>query len=154
MSLYREASRRRRLPLLVAAAALAVGVPTGFGIGRATAPEPTVADALERVRAELRTARDALELLAIEYPQAVSDGRVTAPTEYDAALADLRRARDAFERARDDLAAITPAAAARVDRLLADVAALVDRKAPAAQVAARAREAEQALRELPGGRPG
>lgn len=154
MSLYREASRRRRLPLLIAAAALAIGVPTGFGIGRATAPEPTVADALERVRTELRTARDALELLAIEYPQGVSDGRVTAPTEYDAALADLRRARDAFERARDDLAAINPTAASRVDRLLADLAELVDGKGPAAQVAARAREAERAIRDLPGGRPG
>lgn len=154
MSLYREASRRRRLPLLAAAAALVVGVLAGFAIGRATAPEPTAADALAGVEAELRTARDALELLAIEYPQGVSDGRVTAQTEYDAARADVQRARDAFGRARDDLAALAPAASARAGRLLAEVATLVERRASAAEVEARAGAADRALRELPGGQPG
>jgi F0F1-type ATP synthase membrane subunit c/vacuolar-type H+-ATPase subunit K len=154
MSLYREASRRRRLPLVAAGVALVVGLLAGYGIGRATAPEPTIAAALEDVSAELRTTGSALELLTIEYPQGVTDGRVTASTEYEAARADVRRARDAFERARDELEPIAPAATARASRLLASVAALVERKAAANLVEAAARAAERAVRDLPGGRPG
>ena len=40
-------------------------------------------------------ALDGLELLEIEYEQAVKDGRVVEPTEYQAAQADVARARAA-----------------------------------------------------------
>ena len=151
MSLYREVSRRRRLPLLAAAAALLVGIAAGFVVGRSTAPEPSVANALEKIAVDLDTARDALELVAIEYPQGVSGGRVTAPTEYDAANADLERSREAFERAQSGLGPLAVEDAAEVERMLVELAALVERKAPAPAVEAKARATERALRALPGG---
>jgi hypothetical protein len=151
MSLYREASRRRRLPLIAAVAALVVGLSAGFALGRATVPEPTISGALEDVSVDLSRARDALELLAIEYRQGVSEGRVTASTEYAAARTDLQTSRDSYANARDDVAVLAPGETKRVDRLLRELAALVELKAPPAAVAAKARETERALHALPGG---
>jgi hypothetical protein len=154
MSLYRVASRRSRLlGLLVPLIALAVGLLVGFLLGRATAPEASIADALADPAADVAEARNALEVLTIEYPQAVSNGAVRAPTEYEAARADVRRARDALASA-DDLAALDPEGYRRASALLTEVAALVERKAGPAVVAARVRATDEALAELPGTRSG
>jgi hypothetical protein len=52
---------------------------------------------------------------------------------------------------RDDVAVLAPGETKRVDRLLRELAALVELKAPPAAVAAKARETERALHALPGG---
>jgi hypothetical protein len=154
MSLYRVASRRSRLlGLLAPVIALAVGLLGGFLLGRASAPEASIADALADPAADVAEARNALEVLTIEYPQAVSNGAVRAPTEYDAARADVRRAREALASA-DDLAALDPEGYRRASALLAEVAALVERIASPAEVAAGVRTADEALAELPGTRSG
>jgi hypothetical protein len=83
-------------------------------------------------------------VLTIEYPQAVS-----SPTEYGGAQADVRHAQEALAAA-DGLEAVDPSAYRRATALVAEVAALVGRKAPPAEVEARVRTAEEALAALPG----
>jgi hypothetical protein len=150
MSLYRVASRRGRLGgLLLPAVVLVVGLLVGFLIGRASSSEPSLADALDAPVAHVADARNALDVLTIEYPQAVSGGEVKEPTEYDAALSDARRAQDALGEA-DDLGELDPEAYQRATELLTAVADLVAQKAAPAAVALRVRAADRALSELPG----
>ena len=145
MSLYRVASRRRRLVgLLVAAIALVVGRVSGLLVGRATAPEPSLSDMLADQAAHVAEARTALDVLTIEYPQAVSSA-----TEYGGAQADVRHAQEALAAA-GGLEAVDPSGYRRATALVAEVAALVERKAPPAEVEARVRAAEEALAALPG----
>jgi hypothetical protein len=145
MSLYRVASRRSRLfGLLVPAIALVVGLGIGLLIGRATAPEPSISDVLADEASQIAEARTALDVLTIEYPQAVS-----SPTEYGGAQADVRHAQDALAAA-GDLEALDPSGYRRATALVAEVAAIVARKAPPAEVEARVRSADEALAALPG----
>ena len=86
MSLYRQPGRTAPARSLIAAAvALSSGSSRGFALGRSTAPEPTLADKVADLRATLAPPREGVELCATEYPQAVRDGQVVAPTEYAAA---------------------------------------------------------------------
>jgi len=150
MSLYRVASRRGRLGgLLLPTVALVVGLTVGFLIGRASADEPSLAEALEAPVAHVADARNALDVLTIEYPQAVVGGEVQETTEYEAALADVRRAQDELGYA-EDLGELDPDGYRRATALVTDVADLVARRAAPALVAARVRAVDQALSELPG----
>src|ERR687886_529053 len=54
-------------------------------------PLPAPRERAAAARTAAATALDGLELLQIEYGQAVRDGRVIAPTEYQAAKADVQR---------------------------------------------------------------
>ena len=82
-----------------------------------------------------------LELVSIEYEQA------HAPTEYQAAVEDVRRARESFAEALMGLQLLEPEATRAADARLARLAALVGRRAPARQVAAAVEQAEAAVRE-------
>lgn len=145
MSLYREAGRRRRwlLPLVVG---LAVGLLIGFGAGRAsTDSSPSLERAVADLGQRARKATDALELLTIEYRQAVSDGRVVAATEYAAAQRDVETARDRVAELRPDLDALAPADARRATEQLDALTALVRRRAPAAAVERQAADVSETL---------
>lgn len=151
MSLYRQAGRASGRTLAIAAAvALLVGVLAGFAIGRATAPEPTLAGKVSDLRAKLAPAREGIELTATEYGQAVRDGHVVAPTEYQAAQADVKRAADALASARADLRALGAARAAAVERAVAGLQAAVSRRADPATVRRLADTANAQLRAAVG----
>jgi hypothetical protein len=146
MSLYRQAGRTSARTLAIAAvAALVVGLLGGYLIGRATAPKPTLADKVADLRASLGPAQEGIELSATEYPQAVRDGRVVAPTEYAAAQADVQRARDAISGASPDVRALDPARAAALEKSVADLRAAIDAKQDPAQVRQRSAAASAAL---------
>jgi hypothetical protein len=145
VSLYRQAGRANARSVVVAAvAALLLGFGAGYLV-RGGEESPSLRAAVSDVRDRLRPVRAGLDLVTVEYPQAVRGGRVIARTEYAAAQADVARARKGFAATRADLAVLDPQrtreAAAALDRL----AGLVDRRAPAPQVAAAARTAEAAL---------
>ena len=146
MSLYKQPGRvAGRTLALVAVAAVLAGLAAGFGLGRATAPDPSLADKLGELRDRLQPARQGIELTATEYSQAVRGGRVVAPTEYKAAQQDVARARGALARARGDLRALSVARAEAVDRATGALAAAVERRVPPAEVARLSRAAEAAL---------
>jgi hypothetical protein len=135
MSLYRQAGRTSgRTLVITAVAALVVGLLGGYAIGRATAPKPTLADKVADLRSSLGPAQEGIELSATEYPQAVRNGKIVAPTEYAAAQSDVQRARDAISGARADVQALDPARAEALDRAVADLRAAIDAKRDPAQV--------------------
>src|SRR3954452_8846103 len=130
MSLYRQAGRASARTLILATvAALAVGLAAGFALGRGTAPEQNLAGQVADLQRKVRPAEEGLELTATEYGQAVRGGRVVAPTEYQAAQADLRRANAAIAGARADLRALGAARAVELERSVAAVRAAVARRA-------------------------
>jgi hypothetical protein len=146
MSLYRQPGRvASRTLVLGVAAALVVGLGGGYAIGRATAPEKTLSGNVAELRGALRPAREGIELSATEYAQAVKGGRVVAPTEYQAATADVARARSAVAGARDDLRALDPHAAADLDAAVGALGAAIAAKAGAAEVGRLSDRAGRAL---------
>jgi hypothetical protein len=149
MSLYREVGGGvRRLALLVGVA-LAVGVLGGFVLGRVSKGEASLADKLAGTRDRYQKVPDALELLRIEYPQAVHGNQVVARTEYDAAKADVERARQSLDDMADDLRALAPQRVDLAERQLAALAELVAKPAPPEQVLNQAEKVRETLSGVP-----
>jgi hypothetical protein len=151
MSLYRQAGRASgRVIALVAAAGIVLGLLVGFGIGRATAPDPTLAEKIADLRSQLRPAEQGFELTATEYSQAVRGGRVVAPTEYQAAQADVDRAAKTVGAARGDLRALDPSRAAALDRAIAALRSAVRQRVDPAEVQRLSDAGRAALRAAVG----
>jgi hypothetical protein len=148
MSVYRQARPGRpALVIAIAIAFLLAGVVGGALLFDGSDDDrASLRDAVDELRDDMRPAVESLDVLAIEYGQAVRGGRVVAPTEYEGAKGHLERARVAFDRARDDLVLLAPAETAVLERRLDELEQLVDRRAPAARVEAKARETAAAIR--------
>lgn len=151
MSLYREAGRRRTLPLLAGAVAIALlaGL-IGFLIGDGGNEEPSLADAVQSVREDTRPAISELELVTIEYGEAVRDGQVVAETEYQAARDHVDRAAESLASVSGDLELLGPDGVAEARAAMSELGTLVEQRAAAAEVDAAVRRAEDALRDATG----
>jgi hypothetical protein len=147
MSLYRQPGRAgARLIAGVAATALLCGGGVGYAIGAAGGDDsPPLHEVVAALRGDLEPLRAALQLIRTEYPQAVRDGRVVAPTEYAAAKADVTRARATLAAHAQDLAVLAPAKAGLLAKALSGLAAAVDHRASPDEVRRRAGAATAAL---------
>lgn len=142
MSLYREAGRTRRNRRIAIAAGLAVVAAAVIVIVLASSGggPPSHAERVASARSAAAEALDGVELLTVEYGQAVRGGRVVAATEFAAARADVQRARQSLAQHHADLEAVDPAGYRRAAQALGALAATVARRADitAAVAAARA----------------
>jgi hypothetical protein len=134
MSLYREVRGRPRRLLIAAAVILVLGLVGGFVLGRASKGEPSLAEKVSDFRDDAQQVADALEVLTVEYPQAVRSGHVAAQTEYTGAKKDVDRAQRAFEHIEGDLHAIFPQRVALAAGQLHELEKLVNQAAPPEQV--------------------
>ena len=140
MSLYREAGSRRGRTLAVLAAVLVAGGLVGFALAWALKPEPTLADRIEDVQADVRPALDALELVPIHYD---SENEVTRRAASD----QLAAAREELDAVRDDLRALDPTGAAAVAASLARLQRLLEQGAPPGQVDEAVQQVQRQVRE-------
>ena len=138
MSLYRQTtSRQRRLVPYAAVAVVALVV--GLVVGRATKNEPSLASQVTHVRDRAEEAIAGMELARTHYS-----------TQHAAGQAQAERARKAFERIADDLAAIRPAETRRARAAVDAAVAATERNEPEAVVAAATRHAQAALEAAAG----
>lgn len=147
MSLYREVGAARRSIAAGALVALVAGLAVGFGIGRGTAPEPALSEQLAEARASIRPALSGLELVSIEYPEAVRGTEIVAETEYEAARAQASTAVDLVSRA-GELEAVDPeghAAALAATGEVADAVEAVEEPRAVEEAVARASDAVERL---------
>jgi hypothetical protein len=148
MSLYRQATGpSARVAILAALAALVVGGLVGFLIGRETASEPTLEELVADAREDLRPALGALELVGIEYAEAVRGREIVAETEYDAAVAQAQTARDVLDQA-EALATLYPDEMRDARAAVLSVDRAVEQQAESERVAELVRDARQAVGEI------
>jgi len=145
MSLYRQAGRARRNRRIAVGAAVAAVVVIVLIVVLASTGggPPSHAERVASARSAAAEALDGIELLTVEYGQAVRGGRVVAATEFAAAKADVQRARQSLAGHRADFEAVDPAAYRRASDALGALAATVARRADIAQAVRAARAALQ-----------
>lgn len=152
MSLYRQAGGYAPRTLIAALLAGAlIGGLAGFLGGRGSVEEPSLAEQVSQARAELSPVAAGIELVPIEYEGAVSGGRVTAETEYEATQGAAARAAAGLAAVSEDMRAIDPSGYAAATRAIARLAAAIDEVIPAARIEALARSASEKVEALAGG---
>jgi hypothetical protein len=114
VAIYRPA--RPRWPAVVAAAVAGCVLGAAASLTWSATRPPDVRAVVASSRDALLDARGTLEVVQVEYGEAIRAGRVESRAEYDGALGALARSRAAFARARPILAALAPATAQRIDR--------------------------------------
>jgi hypothetical protein len=138
VSLYREAGRaRRRRRIAIGAGVLVVVVVVLVVLLAGGGGPPSHADRVKAARAAASQALDGVEIVTVEYPQAVRG----APTEFAAAKADVQRAQQSLTDHRADFEAVDAAAYRRATAALDALAAAVARRADITKAVAAARAA-------------
>jgi predicted S18 family serine protease len=140
MSLYRQAGRaRRRRRVAIGAGVLVVAIAVLVVVLASSGGPPSHADRVKSARAAASEALDGIEIVTVEYPQAVHG----APTEFAAAKADVQRAQQSLVKHRADFQAVNAAAYRRATAALSALAVKVARRADITQAVAAARTALQ-----------
>jgi hypothetical protein len=149
MSLYRSPGRRSIGALVaVGVAALLVGGVIGYLIGHGGQSSPTLTAGLAEVQKRVRPAVDGIELVGVEYPIGVQDGKVVEPAQLQGAKDQLAKVREAFTSAQPQLQVLDRAAAAKVAADLDGLQAKLEALAPTAEVTALVAQLEDELRQL------
>src|SRR4029077_2810914 len=92
MSLYRSPARRSVRALVgVGGVALLVGGAVGYLIGHGGQSSPTLTAGLAQVQKTVRPAVDGIELVGVEYPIGVKDGKVVVPEQLQGAKDQLAK---------------------------------------------------------------
>ena len=137
MSLYRTTGGRSVGAIVaIGVVALLVGGVAGYLIGRAGQSSPTLTDGLANVQKTIRPAVDGIELITVEYPIGVKDGKVVVPAQLQGAKDQLAKVRETFDQAKADLTVLDPDGTAKAARDLDQLQAKLEALAPEAEVAA------------------
>jgi hypothetical protein len=140
MSLYRQAGRaRRRRRIAIGVGVLVVAVVVLVVVLASSGGPPSHADRVKSARAAASEALDGIEVLTVEYPQAVHG----SPTELVGAKGDVQRAQQSLSDHRADFEAVDGAAYRRATTALNTLAATVARRADITTAVSAARTALQ-----------
>jgi len=140
MSLYRQAGRaRRRRRIAIGAGVLVVVIAVLVVVLASSGQPPSQADRVKSARAAASEALDGIEIVTVEYPQAVHG----APTEFAAAKADVQRAQQSLSDHRADFEAVDAAGYRRATAALSTLAAAVARRGDITGAVSAARTALQ-----------
>lgn len=148
MAIYRPEKPRWPALLITAAAGLVVGVAGGWLI--AARSEPDIREAASSIRASLDRTAGSVEIVGIEYREAVRDGEVVARAEYEGARDAALRARSLFAEVREALAVLAPEAAAEIAGDLNDLVEAIESTADEGDVAEIVSSTEARLRAFGG----
>jgi hypothetical protein len=147
VSLYREPGRARRRRRLIAAAIagglILIAVVVVLVSGGAS--EPSASDRAASARSAATQALDRLEILDVEYENALGQGTAASPTEYAGATGHIEAARRVVASHAADFRAVDPAAFVRAEDELRRVAVAVDGHTPLGQFRASVAAARAAL---------
>lgn len=143
MAIYRPPKARWPLAVAMAVAGLALGLMIGLVVGDRDV-DPVTAG--ETIRTELIAAASSLEVAAVEYRESVSGGEVTAPAEYDGALAALDSSRARYLTVRPALISLFPDQVAVLDDGYDDIRGLMEERTDAAAVTAGLERLEALLK--------
>ncbi len=142
MAIYRPSRPRYRVVLIAAAAGLVTGFVAGWIVGD---EDPDPATAVREVRVSLTEAASLLEVVEVEYEEALGDGSGEGDPEYEGARDALTRSRSRWGDARAAVEVLTPEAAAEVDRQYDELEQAVEREALPEEVNAMIGDLSEAL---------
>lgn len=148
MAIYRPSRPRWRATAMVGAVCLLIGSGVGWLIASAGDPDPT--EAIRSIRASLSEVAGALEVVEIEYGEAVEDGEVVTRPEYDGARAAALRARSLWEEVSVSMELLAPQQTSEVASEFDRLMAAIDSTADEAEVAEATRTMRDLLREFGG----
>ena len=151
MSLYRQtgASRWRTITVAIVVVLIAGGA-VGYVVGRNSAPEPTLAEKVADLRAEVQPVLDGLSLVPDHYEQGLAAG---GEVQLDGAVQQADFARESFVA---EAASLRLLSAEGYETALAELDALLEAmrcRAAVAVVRRRAADAERAVAEAVGATP-
>ncbi|MDQ3964811.1 MAG: hypothetical protein M3277_13025 [Actinomycetota bacterium] len=145
MAIYRPPKPRWRVGALGLVAGLAIGGGIGFAVGSPDAPD--IEAAVAAIETSLVRAAGSLEIVAIEYAEAVEDEEVVARSEYEGALAAEASSEAEYRRVRAGLRTIVPDRVAVIDAGYEQLREAMTSRADEAEVARLAAELERSLKE-------
>jgi hypothetical protein len=152
MSVYRDPANRRgrRLLAVSVGASLLLGALGGFLLARVTEDEPSLAEQVDAVRADLAPAIDVLELVPGHYEQGVRDGEVVEAAQYEGARSQAASAAEIVDEAAPDLEIIASAQLEAAQGELERLRRLIEQRASLGEVETASNAARQALAEAAG----
>jgi len=140
MSLYRQAGRaRRRRRIAIAAGVLGVAIVVLVIVLATSGGPPSHNDRVKAARTAATEALDGIDVLTVEYPQAVHG----SPTELVGAKGDVQRAQQSLSDHRADFEAVDAAGYRRAVAALGSLATVVAGRADITREVAAARTALQ-----------
>ncbi len=145
MAIYRPPKPRWRVGVLGLLAGLAIGGGIGFAIGSPDAPD--IDAAVAAIKTGLVRAAGSLEIVAIEYAEAVEDEALVARSEYEGALAAEASSEAEYRRVRAGLRAIVPDGVEAIDAGYTELREAMTGQADEAEIARLVTELERSLKE-------
>ena len=114
MAIYRPSKPRYRIVPVAAIVGLLVGLLAGLVLAGGD-PEPV--EAVREIRTTLTEASSVLEIVEIEYEEALEDGSGDGNAEYEGARDALERSRSLWAEARPSVDLLAPQEAEEIDSL-------------------------------------